>query len=96
MFKPETIPANADVIFMKHILHDWSDAHCVDILKSCHAALKGDDCKVIVVDSVLPAPGICGYQYTYIYMYIYVCMYVCVCVCIYVYMYTCVTMHLYV
>uniref|UniRef100_A0AAU7BB35 O-methyltransferase 10 n=1 Tax=Lophophora williamsii TaxID=130138 RepID=A0AAU7BB35_LOPWI len=43
----ESIP-NGDAIFMKCILHDWSDEHCLKTLKNCYKALprKG---KVIVV-----------------------------------------------
>ncbi|KAE8734767.1 Caffeic acid 3-O-methyltransferase [Hibiscus syriacus] len=42
-----------DAIFMKFILHDWSDDHCLKLLKNCYNAIpeKG---KVIVVDAVLP------------------------------------------
>ncbi|RRT37730.1 hypothetical protein GW17_00039727 [Ensete ventricosum] len=38
---------------MQWILHDWSDEHCVKILKNCWKALpeKG---KVIVLECVLP------------------------------------------
>ncbi|CAL9129248.1 unnamed protein product [Musa textilis] len=44
---------SGDAIFMKWILHDWSDEHCTKILKNCYEALpeKG---KVIVVECVLP------------------------------------------
>ncbi|KAD4982224.1 hypothetical protein R6Q59_001793 [Mikania micrantha] len=42
-----------DAIFMKWILHDWSDDHCVKLLKNCYKALP-DDGKVIVVDVILP------------------------------------------
>lgn len=45
----ESIP-HGDAIFMKWILHDWSDEHCLKILKNCYKALpeKG---KVIVVET---------------------------------------------
>nr|ABR18103.1 unknown [Picea sitchensis] len=48
----DSIP-NGEAIFMKWILHDWSDDDCVKLLKNCHKALpeKG---KVIVVDTILP------------------------------------------
>ncbi|KAI3744913.1 hypothetical protein L1987_58011 [Smallanthus sonchifolius] len=42
-----------DAIFMKWILHDWSDERCVMLLKNCYKALKHDG-KVIVVDAILP------------------------------------------
>ncbi|OMO70094.1 O-methyltransferase, family 2 [Corchorus olitorius] len=48
----ESVP-NGDAIFMKWILHDWSDEHCVKLLKNCYKAIPNDG-KVIVLDSVLP------------------------------------------
>ncbi|XP_038709623.1 caffeic acid 3-O-methyltransferase-like isoform X1 [Tripterygium wilfordii] len=48
----ESVP-NGDAIFMKWILHDWSDDHCLTLLKNCYKALPSDG-KVIVVESVLP------------------------------------------
>ncbi|KAK6272650.1 hypothetical protein POUND7_009733 [Theobroma cacao] len=50
MFK--SVP-KGDAIFMKWILHDWSDEHCLKLLKNCYNAIP-DDGKVIVVDAVLP------------------------------------------
>lgn len=55
MFDSSTIP-KGDVIFMKHILHDWSDDDSVKILKSCHAALP-DDGKVFITEAILPPAG---------------------------------------
>uniref|UniRef100_A0A6J1CQZ7 caffeate O-methyltransferase n=1 Tax=Momordica charantia TaxID=3673 RepID=A0A6J1CQZ7_MOMCH len=48
----ESVP-KGDAIFMKWILHDWSDKHCVKLLKDCHVAIP-DEGKVIVVDAVVP------------------------------------------
>nr|KYP72008.1 Caffeic acid 3-O-methyltransferase [Cajanus cajan] len=42
-----------DAIFMKWILHDWSDEHCLKLLKNCYNAIP-DDGKVIIVEAVLP------------------------------------------
>ncbi|KAF7843756.1 anthranilate N-methyltransferase-like [Senna tora] len=42
-----------DAIFMKWILHNWSDERCVKLLKNCYESLP-DEGKVIVVDAVLP------------------------------------------
>ncbi|KAJ8633509.1 hypothetical protein MRB53_026845 [Persea americana] len=44
----------AEAIFMKWILHDWSDKQCMTILKNCNKALP-ESGKVIVTESVLPA-----------------------------------------
>ncbi|KAJ4848142.1 hypothetical protein Tsubulata_039019 [Turnera subulata] len=42
-----------DAIFMKWILHDWSDEHCLRLLKNCYEATPGDG-KVIVMDAIVP------------------------------------------
>ncbi|GMH18321.1 hypothetical protein Nepgr_020162 [Nepenthes gracilis] len=42
-----------DAIFMKWICHDWSDEHCIKLLKNCYASLPHHG-KVIVCESVLP------------------------------------------
>ncbi|OIT23733.1 PREDICTED: caffeic acid 3-O-methyltransferase-like [Nicotiana attenuata] len=42
-----------DAIFMKWILHDWSDSHNLKLLKNCYKALP-DNGKVIVVEAILP------------------------------------------
>jgi hypothetical protein len=44
-----------DAYIMKHIIHDWSDAKALTILKNCHAAGRGKS-KVILVEAVL-TPG---------------------------------------
>ncbi|XP_068483098.1 cathecol O-methyltransferase 1-like [Phaseolus vulgaris] len=48
----ENVP-KGDALFMKWILHDWSDEHCVKLLKNCYDAIP-DDGKVIVVEAILP------------------------------------------
>ncbi|KAK8946673.1 hypothetical protein KSP39_PZI006381 [Platanthera zijinensis] len=47
-----SIPSG-DAIFMKWILHDWSDEDSMKILKNCWKALP-ENGKVIVVDFILP------------------------------------------
>ncbi|KAI8529366.1 hypothetical protein RHMOL_Rhmol12G0220000 [Rhododendron molle] len=48
----ESVP-KGDAIFMKWILHDWSDDQCLKLLKNCHKALP-DNGKIIVVEGILP------------------------------------------
>ncbi|BFG20467.1 hypothetical protein CerSpe_067410 [Prunus speciosa] len=45
---------SGDAIFMKWILHNWSDEHCLKLLKNCYKAIP-DNGKVIVVEALLPA-----------------------------------------
>ncbi|KAG7980730.1 hypothetical protein I3843_05G198500 [Carya illinoinensis] len=42
-----------DAIFLKWILHDWSDEHCLRLLKNCWKALPKSG-KVIIVELILP------------------------------------------
>ncbi|OVA19914.1 O-methyltransferase [Macleaya cordata] len=42
-----------DAIFMKWILHDWSDEHSVKILKNCYEALP-ENGKIIIVECIIP------------------------------------------
>ncbi|EXC13660.1 Caffeic acid 3-O-methyltransferase [Morus notabilis] len=51
----ESVPCG-DAIFMKWILHDWTDEHCLKLLKNCYEAIP-DDGKVIVVEAILPVSG---------------------------------------
>ncbi|CAA6656519.1 unnamed protein product [Spirodela intermedia] len=44
---------SGDAIFMKWILHDWSDENCLKVLTNCWKALP-DLGKVIVMESILP------------------------------------------
>ncbi|KAI5659657.1 hypothetical protein M9H77_28450 [Catharanthus roseus] len=48
----ESVP-KGDAIFMKWILHDWDDEHCLKLLKNCYKALP-ENGKVIAVDAILP------------------------------------------
>ncbi|XWS71185.1 hypothetical protein CRYUN_Cryun03dG0117300 [Craigia yunnanensis] len=48
----ESVP-KGDAIFMKGILHNWSDDNCLKLLKNCYNAIP-DDGKVIAVNAVLP------------------------------------------
>ncbi|CAA7049070.1 unnamed protein product [Microthlaspi erraticum] len=45
--------SNGDAIFMKWILHDWTDEQCVRILKNCWKSLP-ENGKVIIVEMVTP------------------------------------------
>lgn len=47
------VPQGADTYVLKRILHDWSDAQCIRILRCCRAAM-GDHARLLVVDAVLP------------------------------------------
>ncbi|KEH20121.1 caffeic acid O-methyltransferase [Medicago truncatula] len=55
----ESVP-KGDAIFMKWILHDWSDEHCLKLLKNCYDAIPNDG-KVIVLEAHIPIVPENGY-----------------------------------
>jgi hypothetical protein len=50
-----SIPAGADAYIMKHIIHDWPDDKCLQILKRCRKGVNPGG-KLLVVDQVI-RPG---------------------------------------
>lgn len=57
----ETVPAKADCLLLKYIIHDWGDEHSRTILRNCREAIDGNGVVLlverIVPDVVEPAPG---------------------------------------
>jgi hypothetical protein len=47
-----SVPSGADAYIMKHIIHDWPDDKCVQILKACRKGVTSGG-KLLVVDSVI-------------------------------------------
>ncbi len=54
----QAVPA-ADAYILKHIIHDWNDAQCTQILRHCHASMKGNG-RLLCVDAVVPPMGDTG------------------------------------
>jgi len=50
----ESIPPGADVYLLKSILHNWSDAHCAEILRCCADAVPAHG-TLLIVERVRPA-----------------------------------------
>jgi hypothetical protein len=50
-----SVPAGAGAYIMKHIIHDWPDEGCVNILKACRKGVNPGG-KLLVVDNVIQ-PG---------------------------------------
>ena len=50
-----SVPAGADAYMMKHIIHDWPDDRCIQLLKLCRNAVKPGG-KLLVIDCVIQ-PG---------------------------------------
>jgi hypothetical protein len=51
----DTIPAGADAYVFRHIIHDWNDEQCVQILGHCRRVVPSDG-RVLLVECVVP-PG---------------------------------------
>jgi hypothetical protein len=51
----EELPA-ADAYLTKHILHDWNDAECVQILQNAHRA-SANNARVFIAEYIVPGPG---------------------------------------
>lgn len=63
-FKEQPIK-NARVYFMHHILHDWSDSYCLEILGPIRKAMKPAYSKLLIHDLILPNEGASTYQCIY-------------------------------
>jgi O-methyltransferase domain/Dimerisation domain len=50
-----SVPAGADVYIMKHIIHDWPDDRCAQLLSACRKGVNSGG-KLLVVDTVIQ-PG---------------------------------------
>ncbi|XP_059075912.1 caffeic acid 3-O-methyltransferase 2-like [Cryptomeria japonica] len=51
----EGIPT-ADAVFLKWVLHNWDDKHCVTLLKKCYDAIP-ENGKVIIVETIVESQG---------------------------------------
>ncbi len=49
----EKVPAGGDAYLMKHILHDWEESKCVQILSNIRKVI-GKDAKLLVLENVVP------------------------------------------
>jgi O-methyltransferase domain/Dimerisation domain len=49
----QSVPAGADAYTMRHILHDWSDELCIQILRNIRKVIP-DSGRLLVVEAVVP------------------------------------------
>jgi SAM-dependent methyltransferase len=49
----------ANVYILKHIIHDWDDERCLQLLRNCYTRMKGNG-RIICIDAVLPPMGNTG------------------------------------
>ena len=50
----QTIPAGADAYHFRHIIHDWTDEQCAQILGHCRKVIPANG-KLLIADCVAPA-----------------------------------------
>jgi hypothetical protein len=50
-----SIPMDADVYILQHVIHDWDDRDAILILHNCRKAMNNDS-RILLVESVIP-PG---------------------------------------
>jgi hypothetical protein len=50
----ESVPPGGDAYILANILHDWNDADCLRILRSCRTAMH-PGAKLIVAESIVPS-----------------------------------------
>jgi O-methyltransferase domain len=50
----ESIPSGADAFLFRHIIHDWTDEQCIQILGHCRKVIPAHG-KLLIVDCVVPA-----------------------------------------
>jgi hypothetical protein len=48
-----SVPDTGDIYVLKRVLHDWDDASCVRILRTCRAAMSAE-ARLLVVDAIVP------------------------------------------
>jgi O-methyltransferase domain len=46
------VPKDADAYFMKHIVHDWDDERCLQLLRNCYDAMPAH-AKLLVCEKIL-------------------------------------------
>jgi O-methyltransferase domain len=49
----ENVPSGADAYFIKHIIHNWDEQRCLQLLRNCHKAMPAH-AKLLICEKVLP------------------------------------------
>jgi hypothetical protein len=51
----DDVPTGGDAYLLSHVIHDWSEEHCLTILGNCRRAMKPSS-RLLLIEMVLP-PG---------------------------------------
>lgn len=49
----EEVPPGGDAYLLSHIIHDWEEAKCLEILERCRAAMT-PEARLLIIETVLP------------------------------------------
>ena len=49
----DAVPAGGDAYLLSHVIHDWSESQCLEILGNCRRAMKPDG-RLLLIEMVLP------------------------------------------
>jgi hypothetical protein len=49
----ESVPAGADAYLFRHVLHDWTDQQCLQILRHCRKVIPAQG-RLLVVECIVP------------------------------------------
>jgi hypothetical protein len=49
----KSVPANADLMMLKNVIHDWDDHRAAEILRRCRAAASANT-KLILIERIMP------------------------------------------
>jgi hypothetical protein len=49
----QSVPGGGDAYLLSHIIHDWSEAQCLDILGRCREAMA-PNARLLIIEMVLP------------------------------------------
>ncbi len=47
------MPSGADTYLLRHIIHDWTDEQCVQILNNCRKVIP-DNGRLLIIEAVVP------------------------------------------
>jgi hypothetical protein len=50
----ESVPSGGDAYMMSHIIHDWDEPRCLQILKNCREAM-GEQGRLLLVEMAIPS-----------------------------------------
>lgn len=50
------VPGGADLYLLRHIMHNWDDESCIDLLTTCREAMR-EDSTVAIIEFLVPRTG---------------------------------------